>query len=56
VILWQDNQGGAYQGLSLAGKEVDEVGLLPLEEVISHTRLIVLDFCHLTELFFTVPS
>ena len=23
MILWQDNQGGAYQGLSLAGKEED---------------------------------
>ena len=32
--LWWDNSGGAYRGVSLAGKESDEVGLTLLEEVI----------------------
>ena len=31
---WRDNSGGAYRGVSLAGKEADEVGIIPMDEVI----------------------
>ena len=32
--FWWDNPGGTYRGVSLAGKEVDKVGLAPPEEKI----------------------
>ena len=31
---WRENSGGAYRGVSPAGKEADEDGLAPLEEAI----------------------